>query len=52
MMPRNSLTKEEMKMRLLKLKNELYLDINHKKDKELTHKYLDKVFWILDEYRT
>ena len=50
-MPKNQLDKNEFKVRILKLKNEL----NHEKHSEgisyLAHKYLDNVLDIIDEYR-
>jgi hypothetical protein len=52
-MPRNSLTKEEMKVRILGLKNDLYSEhVRHDIDmKGLAHKYLNRVLDIIDEYR-
>ena len=52
-MSKNRLTKQEMKLRVLKLKNELYLEhIRHDMDmKGLAHKYLNAILDILDEYR-
>ena len=50
-MPRNEFNKEEFKVRVLKLKNEL----SHEKHSEgityLAHKYLNKVLDMIDEYR-
>ena len=50
-MPRNTLTKDEMNCRVLKLKNELYSEDAYPQYKELADKYLNKVLDILDEYR-
>jgi len=46
-MPRNNLTRAEMKIRVLKLKYELGQESNN----DIANKYLDKVLDILDEYR-
>lgn len=48
-MPRGRLTKDEMKMQVLKLKNELH-NLYHY-DKELAHRYLNKVLDKIEEYR-
>ena len=52
-MPKNNLTKDEMKNRVLKLKHQLHIEhVRHDMDmKGLAHKYLDEVLHILDEYR-
>jgi hypothetical protein len=52
-MSKNQLTKGEMKVRVLKLKHQLNNEyIHHDMDmKGLTHKYLNEVLDILDEYR-
>ena len=51
-MPKNSLPKEELKVRILKLKHRLYNDNQWYHDpKELAHKYLNEVLDIIDEYR-
>lgn len=52
-MPKNQVSKEELKVRVLKLKNDVY---NESKDvwqgeKDLANKYLNKVLDILEEYR-
>jgi len=46
-MPRNEMTKEEIKVRVLRLKYEL----RNEPDAEIGNKYLDKVLDMLDEYR-
>lgn len=50
-MPRNFLSKQEMKIRVLKLKNSLYEERRPEHDKELAHKYLNQILDILEEYR-
>ena len=52
-MPKNKLDKEELKIRVLNLKNKLYSEhIRHDMDmKGLAHKYLNEVLDIIDEYR-
>ena len=48
---KNQLTKDELKVRVLKLKNEIYQDGYSDGISHLAHKYLDKVLDIIDEYR-
>lgn len=52
-MSKNQLTKQELKVRILELKNQLYIEhVRHDMDiKGLAHKYLNEVLNILDEYR-
>jgi len=52
-MPKNQISKEEIKTRVLKLKNQLHVDhIRHDMDmKGLAHKYLNEVIQMIDEYR-
>ncbi len=52
-MSKNQLTKQEMKIRVLKLKHELYVEhVRHDMDmKGLANKYLNAVLDMLDEYR-
>jgi len=53
-MPRNQLSKDEIKVRVLKLKQKLYGDqVNQiiTNPKVLAHKYLNEVLDIIDEYR-
>ncbi len=52
-MPKNQISKEELKVRVLKLKDKLYKDhIRHDMGmKGLAHKYLNEVLDIIDEYR-
>jgi hypothetical protein len=49
--PKNQLTKDELKVRVLKLKDRLYKDQPGLDAKQLAHKYLDEVLDIIDEYR-
>ena len=52
-MPKNQLLKDELKVRILKLKNKLHKEhVRHDMDmKGLAHKYLNEVLDIIDEYR-
>ena len=50
-MAKNQITKEEIKVRVLKLKNELYKDSPTWDSKGLANKYLNAVLDIIDEYR-
>jgi len=51
-MPKNNFNKDEFRVRVLKLKNELYHDLNwYSNPKNLADKYLNKVLEIIDEYR-
>ena len=63
-MPKNELKKDEFKVRIIKLKDELGHEpysqgITHiaepdtiwQGDRDMAHKYLDKVLNIIDEYR-
>ena len=52
-MPKNQITKEELKVRVLKLKHKLNIEhIRHDMDmKGLANKYLSEVLDIIDEYR-
>lgn len=50
-MSKNQLTKEEMKVRVLKLKHQLHNEPVHADIKGHAHKYLNEVLDILDEYR-
>ena len=52
-MPRNQISKEEIKTRVLELKNQLHVDhIRPDMDmKGLAHKYLNEVINMIDEYR-
>ena len=52
-MPKNMLTKDEMRNRVIKLKDEVYeeLDTVWQGDRDMAHKYLDKVLNIIEEYR-
>ena len=52
-MPKNQLEKEEFRVRVLKLKNEVDNESSSvwKGDRDLAHKYLNKVLNIINEYR-
>ena len=52
-MAKNQVNKEEFKVRVLKLKNEVYNESSDvwQGEKDLAHKYLNKVLDILEEYR-
>ena len=52
-MPRNQLTKDQIKTDVLKIKQDLYVEhIRHDMDmKGLANRYLDKVLDKIDEYR-
>ena len=51
-MPKNNFNKDEFRVRVLKLKNELHHDQNwYSNSKDLANKYLNKVLDIIDEYR-
>ena len=51
-MSKNSFNKDEFKVRVLKLKNELHHDPNwYPNPKSLADKYLNKIIDIIDEYR-
>ena len=52
-MPRNQLTRDEVKVRVEKLKNDLYYEEHRYGDEArgLAHKYLNMVLDAIDEYR-
>jgi len=50
-MSKNQITKDELKVRVLKLKTKLYNDQLSIDSKELVNKYLNEVINIIDEYR-
>jgi len=52
-MPKNELKKDELKNRILQLKNDVYEEPKTvwQGDRDMAHKYLDKVLNIIDEYR-
>jgi len=53
LMSKNQVKKEELKMKVLKLKDEVYNEppTVWQKEKDLAHKYLNKMLDILEEYR-
>jgi hypothetical protein len=50
-MPRNELTRDEIKKRVLDLKNDLYHEPYSEGITFLADKYLNRVLDIIDEYR-
>ena len=52
-MPKNQITKDELKNRVLQLKNDVYEEPKTvwQGDRDMAHKYLDKVLNIIEEYR-
>jgi len=50
-MPKNQINKDEIKVRVQKLKDRLYKDQPSWDAKGLAHKYLNEVLDIIDEYR-
>jgi|TARA_B100000900_G_scaffold400122_1_gene403419 hypothetical protein len=52
-MPKNQLNKEELKVRVLKLKSQVDNEPSTvwQGEKDLAHKYLNEVLFVLDEYR-
>jgi len=49
-MPRNALTKDEMKVRVLNLRNRLNNEPVDPGSKRLAEKYLNEVLFIIDQY--
>lgn len=49
-MPRNQLEKDELKVRVLKLKHQVQSEHRYPGEKELANKYLDEVLFIIDQY--
>jgi hypothetical protein len=50
-MPRGYMTKDELKCHILKLKHQVDIDEGYPGEKEIAHKYLNKVLDKIDEYR-
>ena len=50
-MPKNTMTKDEMKCRVLKLKDMLFKECKTESEKNLAHEYLNRVLDIIEEYR-
>lgn len=50
-MPKNSISKDEIKTRVLKLKTQLFCEHKSEQEKYLAHKYLNQVLDIIEEYR-
>lgn len=50
-MPRGQITRDEMRVRVLNLKNKVDQENTpYKKEKELAHKYLNEVLFIIEQY--
>ncbi len=49
-MPRNALTKQEMKIRVLKLKNDLHNEQCDYYLKEVADRYLNEILFIIEQY--
>ena len=49
-MPRNELNKEEIKVRVIDLKNKLIKEDRYPGEKELADKYLNEVLFIIEQY--
>jgi hypothetical protein len=49
-MPRNQLIRDELKVRVLQLKNQVQSEHRYPGEKELANKYLDEVLFIIDQY--
>ena len=50
-MPRNQITKDELRVHILKLKRQVDHDEGYPGEKEIAHKYLNKVLDKINEYR-
>ena len=50
-MPRNQLTKDDLKVHILKLKRQVDYDEGYPGEKEIAHKYLNKVLDKINENR-
>ena len=50
-MPRGQLTKEELKVHILKLKSQIDSDKGYPGEKAIAHKYLNMVLDKIEEYR-
>ena len=49
-MPRGQMTKDDLKCHILKLKNQVDHDEGYPGEKEIAHKYLNKVLDKIEEY--
>jgi hypothetical protein len=49
-MPRNALSKEELKIKILNLKNALYNENCNQDARKVAEKYLNEVLFIVDQY--
>jgi hypothetical protein len=50
-MPRNQITKNDLKCHIMKLKCQVDQDEGYPGEKEIAHKYLNKVLDKIEEYR-
>lgn len=49
-MPRNALTKQEMQLKVLKLKNDLHNEQCDHYSKQVAERYLNEVLFIIEQY--
>jgi hypothetical protein len=49
-MPKNALTKQEMQVRVLKLKNQLHNEQCDYNSKQVAERYLNEVLFIIEQY--
>lgn len=50
-MPRGQITRDEMRVRVLNLKNKVDQELTpYKREKDLAHKYLNEVLFIIEQY--
>jgi hypothetical protein len=49
-MPRNAITKDEIKIKILKLKSRLQKEQLNQESKNVTEKYLNEVLFIIEQY--
>jgi hypothetical protein len=50
-MPKNQITKDELKIKVLKLKNRVDNEHAYPGEKAIVHKYLNEVLFIIEQYR-
>jgi hypothetical protein len=50
MMPRNSITKEDLKVKILKLINEIHQEPYSEEVKHVAKKYLNEVLFTIEQY--
>ena len=49
-MPRNQLSRDELKVKVLNLKHQLQFEHRYPGEKELANKYLNEVLFIIEQY--